>query len=55
MTMVLKKYEKNENVIRKIESFENTLTNINKNNEYLLDDSSLEVLLEDYNKLKNNI
>ena len=51
----IKLYNKNANLLKKIESFENTLTNIKKNNEYVLDDSSLEILLEDYKEIKNNI
>jgi cell division protein FtsL len=47
------KYVKNQEHIQKIESFSNTLTSLNKNNnEFILDDSSMEKLLEDYNKLK---
>lgn len=46
------KYKKNNVLIKKIESFENTLTNID---DYILDDSSLELLLEDYNKIKKGI
>ena len=46
-------YKKNENVLNKIENFQSTLKNLNK--EYVLDDKSLERLLEDYNKLKNDI
>ena len=45
------KYMKNEQHIQKIESFSNTLNNLNDNT-YILDDSSMEKLLEDYNKLK---
>jgi predicted PurR-regulated permease PerM len=49
-------YKKNQNLIKKIESFQSTLTNIkNNNNEYILDDNSMEIILEDYNKLKDNI
>ena len=48
-------YEKNENIIKKIESFQSTLTEIDSKKDYLLDDNSIEILLEDYNKLKNNI
>ena len=47
-------YKKNEDKIRKIESFQSTLDNINTKSNYLLDDKSIEILLEDYNKLKNN-
>jgi biopolymer transport protein ExbD len=49
------KYKKNDTLIKNIESFENTLVNIDSNEQYLLDDKSLEVLLGDYNNLKNNI
>ncbi len=49
------KYVKNDKLIKNVESFENTLVNINNNEKYLLDDKSLEILLEDYNKLKNNV
>lgn len=43
-------YKKNDNLIKKIESFQTTLTDIN--DKYTLDDKSIEILLEDYNKLK---
>jgi CHASE3 domain sensor protein len=46
-------YKKNENTIKKIESFQASVTDIEKN-KYMLDDSSLELLLEEYNNLKNN-
>ena len=49
------KYKKNDTLIKKVESFENTLVNIDNNEQYLLDDNSLEILLEDYNNLKDNI
>ena len=49
------KYKKNYTLIKNVESFENTLVNIDNNEQYLLDDKSLEILLEDYNNLKNNI
>lgn len=49
------KYNKNDTLIKNVESFENTLVNIDSNEQYLLDDKSLEILLEDYNNLKNNI
>ena len=49
------KYKKNNTLIKNVESFENTLVNIDSNEKYLLDDKSLEILLEDYNNLKNNI
>ena len=48
-------YKKNENMIKKVESFQSTIVNIDNNKDYLLDDASIEILLEDYNKLKNNI
>jgi hypothetical protein len=53
----MKVYTKNINKINKIESFQNTLKNINDlstKKEYFLDDTSLNNLLEDYNKLNNN-
>jgi biopolymer transport protein ExbD len=49
------KYNKNDTLIKNVESFENTLVNIDNNEQYLLDDKSLEILLGDYNNLKNNI
>jgi biopolymer transport protein ExbD len=49
------KYKKNNTLIKNVESFENTLVNIDNNEQYLLDDNSLEILLGDYNDLKNNI
>jgi len=49
------KYKKNENLLNKIESFQTTLKDLDNKNEYILDDKSLEILLEDYNKLKNDI
>ena len=48
-------YKKNENMIKKVESFQSTIVNIDNNKDYLLDDASIEILLEDYNKLKNNV
>jgi len=45
-----KKYEKNNRLIKKIESFQTTITDKN----YVLDDMSIERLLDDYNNLKNN-
>jgi cell division protein FtsL len=48
-------YNNNNNIIKKIESFENTLESIDNSQEYILDDRSLELLLDDYNKLKNNM
>jgi hypothetical protein len=47
-------YHKKNKLITKIENFETSLENIDKK-EYLLDDSSIKILLEDYNNLKNNI
>ena len=49
----IKLYTKNNNKIKKIESFDNTLKNIDvlSNKEYILDDNSLNKLLDDYNKL----
>ena len=49
------KIDKNNKIINKIESFENTLNNIDKNDYYTLDNSSLELLLKDYNDIKKNI
>ena len=49
------KYKKNDTLIKNVESFQNTLVNIDSNEQYLLDDKSLEILLGDYNNLKNNI
>ena len=51
------KLKNNQNKIKEVESFENTLNNIktNCNNNYKLDDTSLELLLSDYNKLNNKI
>jgi hypothetical protein len=48
------KYKINKNRISNIESFESTLNKINNQNNYYLEDSSLELLLDDYNKLKDN-
>jgi len=47
------KLKNNQKKIKEVESFKNTLTNIkiNSDNNYKLDDSSLELLLNDYNKL----
>jgi K+-transporting ATPase A subunit len=47
-------YSKKNKLIKKIENFESSLENIDKK-EYLLDDSSIKILLEDYNNLKNNL
>lgn len=48
-------YKKNEDLLKKVESFQSTLTGIDEKKDFLLDDASIELLLEDYNKLKNNI
>jgi hypothetical protein len=48
-------YKNNEKIIQKVESFQSELLNIDKNKDYLLDDSSIKILLKDYNELKNNI
>jgi cell division protein FtsL len=48
------KYIENNKLIKKIENFESTLKNINHKKDYLLDDKSIEILLEDYNQLKKN-
>ena len=48
-------YKKNNDYIKNIELFSNKLLYIDNKNEYILDDRSIEILLEDYNKLKNNI
>ena len=45
------KYKKNDTLIKNVESFQNTLVNIDSNEQYLLDDKSLEILLGDYNNL----
>jgi hypothetical protein len=41
---------KNEENIKKIESFEADVIKIN-NNKYILDDNSMNILLDDYQKL----
>lgn len=46
-------YNKNNILINKVENFQSTLENIDTN--YVLDDKSIELLLDDYNKLKNNL
>lgn len=51
----LQKYNKNKNLIIEMENFESKLNIIDSNQNYLLDDSSLKNLLQDYNELKNNI
>ena len=48
------KYIENNKLIKKIENFESTLKDINHKQDYLLDDKSIEILLEDYNQLKKN-
>ena len=45
-----KKIMKNEENIKKIESFEADVIKIN-NNKYILDDNSMNILLDDYQKL----
>lgn len=49
--------KKNNQKIANIESFTDSLNNINQNQnqDYILDDQSVEILLDDYNKLKNNV
>ena len=37
-------YKKNEDIIKKVERFQSTLLDIDKNNDYLLDDKSIEIL-----------
>lgn len=49
------KYNQNKKLINKMENFESKLSKIKENDKYLLDDESIENLLEDYYKLKNNI
>jgi predicted PurR-regulated permease PerM len=46
---------RNHNLIKDIESYENKLQNINSTYNYVLDDKSIEILLDDYYKLKNTI
>ena len=48
-------YKTNKELIYKIENFQSTLENIDNKNNYTLDDKSIELLLDDYNKLKNNL
>lgn len=45
------KLNKFDKKISDIESFKNTLNDINNQNDYYLDDASLELLLDDYHKL----
>ena len=47
-------FNKNNIKIQKMENFSNTLNILNNQKEYILDDKSLENLLDDYNNLKNN-
>lgn len=49
------KYNQNKKLINKMENFESKLSKIKESDKYLLDDESIENLLEDYYKLKNNI
>jgi hypothetical protein len=48
------KFNNNIKIITKIESFESSLKNINNQNEFFLNDQSLNLLLDDYNKLKES-
>lgn len=52
-------YITNDIKIKEMERFQSTLSgiesNIDNNNDYLLDDTSIELLLSDYNKLKNTL
>jgi cell division protein FtsL len=48
-------YNKNRNLIDKVESFKSSIDHIDNKKDYILDDKSLQTLLEDYNNLKNNI
>lgn len=52
-------YRTNDIKIKEMERFQSTLSgiesNIDNNNDYLLDDTSIELLLSDYNKLKNTL
>jgi hypothetical protein len=45
-------YVKKQEQIKKIESFENTLVDISNKQDYILDDKSLENLLDDYENFK---
>lgn len=47
--------KKNEEKITNMESFKNSLSNLNSNDKYILDDTSIKIILEDYNKLKNSL
>ena len=38
-----------------MESFKNSINNLNANNKYILDDTSIKIILEDYNNLKNSL
>ena len=53
--MTISLYKKNEDTLKKVESFQSTLLEIDTHTDYLLDDSSIELLLEDYNKLKRGV
>lgn len=49
------KYHKNKKWMKKVESFENTVKNIHESSHaYILDDNSLETLLNDYEELKKS-
>ena len=47
--------KKNEEKIINMESFKNSINNLNANNKYILDDTSIKIILEDYNNLKNSL
>ena len=47
--------KKNEEKIVNMESFKNSLNDLNTKGEYILDDTSIKIILEDYNKLKNSL
>ena len=52
-------YRTNDIKIKEMERFQSTLSsiesNIENNTDYLLDDTSIELLLSDYNQLKNTL
>jgi hypothetical protein len=47
-------FNKNYNKIEKIDNFTNKLDRIDHKTDYILDDSSLNNLLQEYNNLNNN-
>lgn len=47
-------FNKNYNKIEKIDNFTNKLDRIHHKTDYILDDSSLNNLLQEYNNLNNN-